>query len=120
MTTQYYKLVLPSFRDGLYSATVHKLRDRVTYCQGRWTYPNTAARHKFLFVFTSRAKARLFKNTRIYSESYQIFKCEVKNPTTIRRGFSWAGSPFVVSDADAGWPKGTVFVDCVKLTEKTH
>jgi hypothetical protein len=80
----------------------------VYYHINRWTYPKKGFL-SFLFVFKTRKDARNFLN--LHHRDGYIYRCQIKNPTTKRRGFSHNGLDM---NTDF-FPRGTLFVDSVKL-----
>lgn len=97
-------------RDGIFTSSIW---DRpVQYIPNKWATP-IAGDNPFLFVFSSRAQARLYTKTIIadriaVGQRFRICKCKVKNLTPDR----------TLNDASMKayyFPTGTMFADAVKL-----
>jgi hypothetical protein len=107
----------------------------VTYTLDKWAFP-PAEGNPFLFVFETLEDARkaiTFDNGRIIKD-HVIYKCEVLNPTKTREFYrdeyrkifnTDEAKQFIQDEStyvfdERWWPKGTIFVDAVRLMEEMN
>jgi hypothetical protein len=81
----------------------------VFYSTSRWTKPKNED-SQWLFVLKTRRHARqyvrdILDDRRRLGQTFRIFKCEVKNPTTTRKAVDSRGIPYVTKSV--WFPFGT-------------